>query len=125
MRPRAVARRSHHPGGWSREEKQLIGEVLTKLGFVGSEDLLKALGAHLGLGRTNLAQVEIPKEVLGLLKHESVKARRMLPISKDGRKQVLGRVDPTDFQTIEEAQKWADSPHYLAEKVREQGGSKN
>jgi twitching motility protein PilT len=81
-----------------------LGEVLAKLGFVEPEDLLKALGAQLELGWVNLAQVEIPKEVLVLLKHESVRARRMLPISKAGRELVLGMVDPTDFKAIEEAQ---------------------
>ncbi len=81
-----------------------LGQVLIKLGFIGQEDLLKALGAQLGLGWVNLAQVEIPKEVLGLLKLETVRTRRMLPISRTGRELVLGMVDPTDFQAIEEAQ---------------------
>jgi hypothetical protein len=78
--------------------------VLTKLGFIGPEDLLKTLGAQLGLGWVNLALAEIPTEVLALLKYDSVRARRMLPISKEGRELVLGMVDPTDFKAIEEAQ---------------------
>jgi len=81
-----------------------LGEVLTKLGFIGPEDLLKALGEQRGLGWINLAQVEIPKEVLGLLKFDTVRSRRMLPISKSNRELVLGMVDPTDFKAVEEAQ---------------------
>ncbi len=89
---------------FQKEVGGTLGEVLAKLGFVGPEDLLKALGAQLGLGWVNLLQVEIPKEVLGLLKFETVRARRMLPISREGRELVLGMIDPTDFKAIEEAQ---------------------
>ena len=89
---------------FQKEVGGTLGEVLTKLGFVGPDDLLKALGEQLGLGWVNLAQVEIPRETLGLLKLESVRARRMLPIAKEGRELVLGMVDPTDFKAIEEAQ---------------------
>jgi len=81
-----------------------LGEVLSKLGFVKADDLLKALGEQRGLGWVNLEQVEVPREVLGLLKHETVRARRVLPISKEGRELVLGMVDPTDFKALEEAQ---------------------
>lgn len=89
---------------FQKEVGGTLGEVLTKLGFVGADDLLKALGAQLGQGWINLAQVEVPREVLGLLKYDSVRAHRMLPISRQGRELVLGMVDPTDFQAIEEAQ---------------------
>lgn len=89
---------------FQKEAGGTLGEVLTRLGFVGPEELLKALGEQLGLGWINLLHVEIPKEILGLLKHETVLARRMLPISKEGRELVLGMVDPTNFTAIEEAQ---------------------
>ena len=89
---------------FQKEVGGTLGEVLAKLGFVEPEDLLKALGEQLGLGWVNLTQVEIPKEVLGLLKLETVRAHRMLPISKEGRELVIGMVDPTDFKAIEAAQ---------------------
>ena len=89
---------------FQKEVGGTLGEVLTKLGFVGPEDLLKALGEQQGLAWVNLAQVEIPKETLSLLKYDSIRTQRMLPISREGRELVLGMVDPTDFKAIEEAQ---------------------
>jgi twitching motility protein PilT len=89
---------------FQKEVGGTLGAVLTKLGFIGPEDLLKALGAQLGLGWINLALVEIPTEVLALLTYDSVRTRRMLPIAKEARELVLGMVDPTDFKAIEEAQ---------------------
>jgi twitching motility protein PilT len=89
---------------FQKEVGGTLGEVLTKLGFVQPDDLLKALAAQQGLGWVNLAQVEIPKEVLALLTAETVRARRVLPISRDGRELVLGMIDPTDFQAVSEVQ---------------------
>jgi len=89
---------------FQKEVGGTLGEVLTKLGFVKAEDLLKALGEQRGLGWVNLAQVQVSRETLGLLKLESVRARRILPIAKEGRELILGMVDPTDFKAIEEAQ---------------------
>jgi twitching motility protein PilT len=89
---------------FQKEVGGTLGEVLTKLGFVEPEQLLQALGEQQGLAWVNLAQVDIPKEILCLLKYDTIRARRMLPIAKEGRELVLGMVDPTDFKAIEEAQ---------------------
>ena len=90
---------------FQKEVGGTLGEVLTKLGFVEPEDLLKALGEQRGLGWVNLDAGRDPRaRSSALLKHESVRTRRMLPISKEGRELVLGMVDPTDFKAVEEAQ---------------------
>ncbi len=89
---------------FQKEVGGTLGEVLSKLGFIGPDDLLKALGEQLGIGWVNLAQIEIPKELLGLLKYDTVRGRRVLPISREGKKLALGMIDPTDYPALEEAQ---------------------
>jgi len=89
---------------FQKEVGGTLGEVLTKLGFVGNDDLLKALAAQMNLGWVNLASVEIPKDVLGSLPLEAVQTHRVLPISREGRELVLGMIDPTNFQAINEIQ---------------------
>jgi twitching motility protein PilT len=89
---------------FQKEVGGTLGEVLTKLGFVGHDDLLKALAAQMNLGWVNLANVEIPKEILASLPLETVQEHRVLPISREGRELVLGMIDPTNFQAISEIQ---------------------
>ena len=89
---------------FQKEVGGTLGEVLDQARLRRAGRPAQGARGQQGLGWVNLAQVEIPREVLALLKHESVRARRMLPISREGRELVLGMVDPTDFQAIEEAQ---------------------
>jgi twitching motility protein PilT len=89
---------------FQKEVGGTLGDVLTRLGFVRQEDLLQALGLQKGLGWVNLSQVTVPTDVLCLLTEDSIRARRVLPIAKDGRELVLGMIDPTDFQAVAEAQ---------------------
>jgi twitching motility protein PilT len=85
---------------FQKEMGGTFGEVLTRLGYVQPDDLLRALGEQKDVAWVNLASVEIPAKVLALVKPETARARRVLPIAKEGRALVLGMVDPTDMEAI-------------------------
>jgi twitching motility protein PilT len=87
-----------------REMGGSLGEVLVKLGFVASEDLLKALGQQQDVRYVNLAAEPIPPDVQNLVKFETVKTRKVLPIRLEGKKLVLGMADPSDVTALSEAQ---------------------
>src|SRR5512144_1810308 len=78
-----------------RSQNQLggtLGENLIRLGFLTEEELLSALSGQLGMQHINLAKVEISAEVQRLVKLETVRLRRFLPIGFEGTRLVVGMV---------------------------------
>ncbi|GAB4228561.1 MAG: hypothetical protein OHK0028_02240 [Deltaproteobacteria bacterium] len=90
-----------------RSQNQLggtLGENLIRLGFLTEEELLQALSEQLGLQHVNLSKVEIPAAVQRLVKMETVRMRRLLPIGFEGKRLVVGMVDPTDLSALTEVE---------------------
>ena len=90
-----------------RSQNQLggtLGENLIRLGFLTEEELLSALSGQLGMQHINLAKVEISAEVQRLVKLETVRLRRFLPIGFEGKRLVVGMVDPTDLSALTEVE---------------------
>jgi len=90
-----------------RSQSQLggtLGENLIRLALLTEEELLKALSEQLGMPHINLAKVEIPAEVQRLVKMETVRLRRLLPIGFEGKQLVVGMVDPTDLSALTEVE---------------------
>ena len=81
-----------------------LGENLIRLTFLTEEELLSALSGQLGMQHINLAKVEIPADVQRLVKMETVRLRRLLPIGFEGKRLVVGMVDPTDLSALAEAE---------------------
>lgn len=90
-------RMQHRHGG-------TLGGNLVRLGFVSEEVLLGALSEQLGLQHVNLPKVEIPPSVQRLVKIETVRKRRLLPIGFEGKRLVIGMVDPTDVAALAEVE---------------------
>src|SRR3990172_6955645 len=90
-----------------RSQSQLggtLGENLVRLGFLTEESLLHALSEQLGMQHINLAKVEVPAAVQRLVKMETVRLRRLLPIGFEGKRLVVGMVDPTDLSALTEVE---------------------
>jgi twitching motility protein PilT len=90
-----------------RSQSQLggtLGENLVRLGFLTEEELLKALSEQMGMQHVNLTKVEVPAAVQRLVKIETVRLRRLLPIGFEGKRLVVGMVDPTDLSSLTEVE---------------------
>jgi len=90
-----------------RSQSQLggtLGENLIRLAFLTEEELLKALSEQLGMQHINLAKIEVPAAVQRLVKMETVRLRRLLPIGFEGKRLVVGMVDPTDLSALTEVE---------------------
>ncbi len=81
-----------------------LGENLIRLGYINEEALLNALSEQTGLQHVNLARVEISPSIQRFIKLETVRARRLLPIGFEGKKLVVGMVDPTDLSALTEVE---------------------
>ncbi len=77
-----------------------LGENLVRLGFIDEEALLNALSEQMGMQHINLEKVEIPPPMQRLVQLETVRLRRILPIGFEGKKLVVGMVDPTDLSAL-------------------------
>ncbi len=81
-----------------------LGENLIRLGFITEGELLNFLSEQLGIQHINLSKVEVPVSVLRLVKMETVRLRRLLPIGFEGKSLVVGMVDPTDITALSDVE---------------------
>jgi twitching motility protein PilT len=81
-----------------------VGENLIRLGYVNEEVLLNSLSEQTGLQHINLTLVEIPPSIQRLIKLETVRSRRLVPIGFEGKRLVVGMVDPTDLSALSEVE---------------------
>ena len=94
----AEALRSQHQLGGT------LGENLVRMGFLTEEALLTALSEQLGMQHINLMKIEVPASVQRLVQVETVRLRRLLPIGFEGKRLVVGMVDPTDLSALSEVE---------------------
>lgn len=85
-----------------------LGHSLIKLGYVTEETLLKSLAEQLKLPRVNLADKEIPEEVLKCLPVTKAKEYTVIPVAKKEANGVqcllVAMTDPTNLNVIDEIQ---------------------
>jgi twitching motility protein PilT len=81
-----------------------VGENLIRLGYLTEEVLLNALSEQTGLQHINLTRVEVPPSIQRLIQLETVRSRRLLPIGFEGKRLVVGMVDPTDLSALSEVE---------------------
>jgi twitching motility protein PilT len=81
-----------------------LGENLVRLGFLTEEALLNALSEQMGMQHINLEKVEIPSAIQRLVQLETVRLRRILPIGFEGKRLVVGMVDPTDLSALSDVE---------------------
>jgi twitching motility protein PilT len=81
-----------------------LGENLVRLGHVTEETLLGALSHQLGLQHVNLGRIEVPVSVQRLVKYDTVRQRRLLPIAFEGKQLVVAMCDPTDLTALSDVE---------------------
>jgi twitching motility protein PilT len=81
-----------------------LGENLVRLGFLSEEALLNGLSEQLGMQHINLEKVEIPPAIQQLVQMETIRQRRLLPIGFEGKRLVVGMVDPTDLSALSDVE---------------------
>ncbi len=81
-----------------------LGENLVRLGFLSEDALLSALSEQMGMQHINLGKVEIPPSIQRLVQLETVRLRRILPIGFEGKRLVVGMVDPTDLSALSDVE---------------------
>ncbi|HEY5996881.1 MAG TPA: PilT/PilU family type 4a pilus ATPase [Candidatus Deferrimicrobiaceae bacterium] len=81
-----------------------LGENLVRMGHVTEDALLGALSEQMGMQHINLSKIEVPVSVQRLIKLETVRLRRVLPIGFEGRQLVVGMVDPTDLTALSDVE---------------------
>jgi twitching motility protein PilT len=81
-----------------------VGENLIRMGYLTEEVLLNSLSEQTGLQHINLTRVEIPPSIQRLIKLETVRSRRLIPIGFEGKRLVVGMVDPTDISALSEVE---------------------
>jgi twitching motility protein PilT len=90
---RAVAAQ-HQSGG-------TIGEHLVELGAIDDVRLLRALSRQTGLRHANLAKLEVPADAQALVRLETAKKHRVVPLAIEGRTLWLGMVNPADLTALQ------------------------
>jgi len=81
-----------------------LGANLVRLGFLSETALLNALSEQTGVQHVNLTKVEVPASIQRLVKEETVRENRLLPIGFEGKRLVVGMVDPTDLPALAEVE---------------------
>jgi type IV pilus assembly protein PilB len=85
----------------ARDSGKRVGEALVELGFVGEEDVTKALAAQYDMEYVDLDKIEIPADAWQLIPETDIKERGVLPLGReDGRLRVI-ITDPLDLETID------------------------
>jgi general secretion pathway protein E len=85
------------------EEGGRIGEVLCKARACSEEDVLRALGAQLGIGyAANVDGKEVDGDLAALVPIGFAKQHRLLPVKKDGPLVVVAVADPLDVGGLDD-----------------------
>jgi len=90
-----------------KNQRQLggtLGENLVRLHYLDEVTLLNALSEQLGLQHVNLTRVEVPASVQRQISFDTVRSRRLLPIGFEGKRLVVGMVDPTDLSALSDVE---------------------
>ncbi len=85
-----------------KRQQQELGLTLLSLGYVGQEDLAKALARRLRLEFTNLSAGDVDPEAAGLVDRRVLRRYGMLPLRVDGGRLVVAMRDPTNLHALED-----------------------
>jgi type IV pilus assembly protein PilB len=86
-----------------RSGERLVS-VLTRLGFLGEDELLDFLSRKYGIPVINLERIEVPDEVTRLVRREIVQKYQVFPIRQVGNTMTLALSDPTIVLAIDDVQ---------------------
>ncbi|MBL7215836.1 MAG: Flp pilus assembly complex ATPase component TadA [Phycisphaerae bacterium] len=78
-----------------------LGEILIEAGLATEDQIYEALAKQFGLDYVDLEKVDIPAEVSRLVPDELVKKHRVIPISQDNGELKIVVKDPMDLDTLD------------------------
>jgi type IV pilus assembly protein PilB len=89
------------------KQKQLgghkqIGDLLVSMGLITEQDRVRVLGEHWGVPFINLAEAEIPYEIVTLVSQDLARRYKLIPIALEGNKLKLAMKNPLDIFATDE-----------------------
>jgi len=81
-----------------------IGQILVELGYVSEDNVRFAMAAQFGMEPVQLANAEVPKEVINMLPAQVANTYRIIPLDYDAASKTLTIVmdDPSNFQATDD-----------------------
>lgn len=79
-----------------------LGKVLTGLGYITEEKIIEALEMQLGVKHVNLSELNIAREIAGIIPVALAERYQIVPIKLENKKITLAMVDPTNFFAIDD-----------------------
>jgi hypothetical protein len=78
-----------------------LGAILIDLAFVKEEDVSRLVAQKLDIPHVNLFEPEVSPEIIKLIKPETAKKYRVVPVKKEGTALVLAMMDPLDIEAMD------------------------
>ena len=79
-----------------------LGSHLTKMGFIGDEELTQFLSKQYGVPAINLAEFEIDPEVIKLIPQDVAEKHQVIPINRAGATLIVAMSDPSNIFAIDD-----------------------
>jgi len=77
-----------------------LGEILSKLGAISADDLIRTLGMKYGVPTVNLDHVRIDRQTLDLIPGTAARAHRLIPLNRSGSNLMCAMEDPARMDSI-------------------------
>jgi len=93
-----------------REQKRtgtMLGEIITQLGLVTPQMLSSVLAEQGGVRYVDLAEVDIPREVLALVPEDMARRLNVLPMSLEGDRLTLAMANIYDIEALGEVEAYS------------------
>jgi len=87
-----------------RERESLVG-IIVKMGFIKEEILLNLLSGYLSVPPVRVLNLDIPKQILGLVPEKIARAYQVLPVGIIGNTLTLAMGDPLNVLAIDDIKK--------------------
>jgi type IV pilus assembly protein PilB len=85
-----------------KERGGAIGQVLVELGYIKEEDLLQALATQFDVPPVDLANLEIPQEVLQMVSVDMAQMYQVIPISFEDGILTVALADPRNVHALDD-----------------------
>jgi type IV pilus assembly protein PilB len=85
----------------ARQTKTRIGYALVKLGFVGEDELTRALARQFRVPAVDLEKVKVEEKILRLVPEEVAMKHRVIPLRKVGRTLTVAMSNPSDIGALD------------------------
>jgi type IV pilus assembly protein PilB len=86
----------------SKREGSRLGYELTRMGYVDEGDLTSFLSKHYGVPSVNLAEIDIPDNIIELIPREVAERHQAMPVNRSGSTLVVAMADPSNIYAIDD-----------------------